>query len=119
MGMNSKYPQGLRVMAEYCSSAIWAIHKLPEEGPFRHSMLEHEAVGLPDELAKRFARWLAHYEEQFDSPESFDHERSNAEGRELAAALKRHVGPGIRVVFAPSARGNGRYGSGGPDEEIC
>jgi len=118
MGAGHNYPNGLRVMAEYSSSGIWAVHT-PEEGPFRHSMLEHDAVGLPTELAKRFELRIAQYEEQFDAPETFDHARSNAEGRELATAVKRHFGSSVRIVFAPFAKGNGRYGSGGPDEEMC
>jgi hypothetical protein len=85
----------LRVMAEYDSSGIWAAEPV---GLFRHGMVGHARLGLPPELASRFDAWIESYWRRLDG--SLDLESFNAEGLELAQALKRHVGSDTEVVFA-------------------
>ena len=118
METTQQWPHGLRVMADDCSSGIWAIHALPEEGPFRHHMISYEALGLPKDLVELFDMWIAVYNAKFDAPEKFDLDGHNTEGRALALALKHHVGSDTRVLFAPETKVE-RYGGCGPDEEIC
>ncbi len=92
----------LRVMADYMSSGIWAAEPT---GLFRHGMVEHARLGLPAELAARFRAWIRWYDQQ---PEvRLEVGRFNAEGLELARALKRHFGPATEVVFAPEADDGG------------
>jgi len=89
-------PANLRVMAEYSSSGIWLVQPI---GVFRHGMLDHNALGLPRELAERFTQWIAQYEQKLFAPGEFDVVTSNAEGRLLAQALKHHVGNRHSVEF--------------------
>jgi hypothetical protein len=92
----------LRVMAEYGSSGVWAAEQI---GPFRHGMVRHSTLSLPDDLAARFEAWITRYWQRRES--EFDTALFNAEGLELARALKRHVGPQTEVVFAPEAEDGG------------
>jgi hypothetical protein len=104
----------LRVMAEYGSSGIWVIGQV---GVFRHGMIEHGDLRLPGEVAERFGRWIAAYEDRLEDPPPppFDYGAFNREGRALAEALKRHVGAGTYVEFLPETdEGTGL----GPPEEI-
>lgn len=100
-------------MAEYESSGIWVIGHI---GPFRHGMIGHSSLDLPPELSARFDRWITHYlaclEDDYPDtkdgyPElrdyTFDIATFNEEGRELARALKAHVGPECYVEFQPEA----------------
>jgi len=86
----------LRVMADYGSSGIWAMQQI---GVFRHGMLEHGDLRLPQELSQRFTRWIALYEQRLEEPAQFDHETFNTEGRALAQALKHYVGSTTYVEF--------------------
>ncbi len=92
----------LRVMAEYGSSGIWAAEPI---GPFRHGMVGYARLALPDDLTARFAAWIERYWRRLDG--GFEAGPFNAEGLELARALKRHVGPDTEVVFAPEAEEGG------------
>ncbi len=80
----------LRVMADYCSSGIWATRA---GEPF-HSMIEHSDLDLPASLAARFAAW----QETFDC-DAYDEAAFDDEGRVLARELKRFIGPSVRVVY--------------------
>jgi hypothetical protein len=81
-------------MAEYTSSGIWAAEPY---GLFRHAMVGHTRLGLSDELANRFDAWIEKYWQRLDG--KLDLIAFNAEGLELAQALKQHVGSGTEVVF--------------------
>jgi hypothetical protein len=85
----------LRVMAEYCSSGIWAIGKV---GCFRHGTIEHSSLKLSPDLAQRFEQWIELYDE--NSAANFDVDRFNSIGRELAQDLKNYLGNGS-VEFIP------------------
>jgi hypothetical protein len=100
----------LRVMAEYDSSGIWVIEQV---GPFRHSDVDYNWLGLPPNLAGRFKRWIITYWAYYDQamfdeeyPEFngfvFDIDTFNQEGRELAYRLKAHMG--ARMLCGVSAR---------------
>jgi hypothetical protein len=88
----------LRVMAEYSSSGIWAAEPF---GLFRHGMVGYARLGLPADLAARFAAWIEKYWRRLDG--GLDLVAFNVEGLELARALKRHVGASTEVVFAPES----------------
>ena len=105
-----RVPRRLRVMAEYGSSGIWVAEPL---GPFRHGMVEHKKLGLPDDLALRFAAWIEAYWARADH-RPLDVPAFNAEGRALATALKRFVGPDTQVVYEPELEDEGL----GPPEII-
>lgn len=92
----------LRVMADYGSSGVWTAEQV---GPFRHGMVSHSALSLPDDLAARFNAWIAWYWQRRDA--AFSTAPFNAEGLKLARGLKRHVGPQTEVVFAPEAEDGG------------
>ncbi len=77
----------LRVMAEYSSSGIWEIGNV---GCFRHSMLEHSTLKLPPDLTRRFEQWIELYEENLTA--TFNVSEFNNIGRQLAQALKNHLG---------------------------
>jgi len=81
-------------MAEYCSSGIWVTEPV---GPFRHGMIDHKRLGLPKEMAERFAAWIEGYSGRLR--EGFDARAFNVEGRVLAVALKAFVGPETEVVY--------------------
>lgn len=97
------FPTRLRVMAEYDSSGVWVAEA---SGPFRHGMVGHEHLGLPPELASRFAFWIERYWARAGKG-SFDVAAFNAEGRALAAALKSFVGEETEVVFEPETEEGG------------
>ena len=103
-----QFPKTLRVMAEYGSSGIWVVEPT---GPFRHGMIEHQALRLPSELAGRFAAWIDDYWQVLDAPDQFDKSKFVATGRKLARDLKAFVGSEVRVLYA--AEGDVRR-----DEEI-
>jgi hypothetical protein len=92
----------LRVMADFGSSGIWVAEPV---GPFRHSMVRHSRLGLPEDMAARFEAWIARYWHRREA--AFDTAGFNAEGLELARALKQHVGAGTEVVFAREAEDGG------------
>jgi hypothetical protein len=99
MTKKQKIPSRLRVMAEYESSGIWGIVQI---GPFRHGMIEHQALGLPPELAQQFDAWIMEYTSQLESPNHpLDVASFNATGRALAEALKRFLGPAYEVEYLP------------------
>jgi hypothetical protein len=109
--MTPRFPKCLRVMAEYASSGIWVVEPY---GPFRHGMIEHRSLGLADDLARGFREWIDRYWKVLDAPEEFDTQSFNEEGRRLAIALKRHVGPATKVLFASEAADGHR----GVEEEV-
>ena len=98
-----RFPSCLRVMAEYGSSGIWVAEPF---GPFRHGMVEHRKLGLPADLAARFAAWIEEYWARAEG-RPLNVAAFNDEGRSLAIALKRFVGPNTRVVFEPELEDGG------------
>src|SRR5262249_15494768 len=92
----------LRVMAEYRSSGVWVAEQV---GLFRHGMVRHSTLSLPDDLAAQFDDWITWYWQRRN--DKFDTASFNAKGLELARALKRHVGPETEVVFAPESEDGG------------
>jgi hypothetical protein len=114
------YRHGIRVMADYCSSGVWAICLPGERGPFRHQMITHQTLGTPPELVSKIETWVADCSLYFDTNRSVQthHDRAeelNSRGRALAGTLKQHVGPTCLVVFSPIKPGGGRM----PDEVLC
>ena|SRR5689334_1042564 len=109
--MNRELPKCLRVMAEYGSSGIWVVEP---HGPFRHGMVEHRRLGLPEELAAGFRQWIEDYWKVLDQTVTFDVAQFNNKGRRLAESLKRHVGQATRVLLALE----GPDGALGTEEEI-
>lgn len=103
MAARRRLPKRLRVMAEYGSSGVWVAEAC---GPFRHGMIEHKRLSLPDGLAQRFAAWIERYWAVLDH-RPFDVESFNAEGRSLAVALKAFVGAETEVVFEPETAEGG------------
>jgi hypothetical protein len=101
--MARRFPEHLRVMAEYGSSGIWVVKPF---GLFRHGMIGHKKLGLPDDLAQEFRLWIEKYWRILDAPAQFDAESFNVEGRRLAQALKAFVGSQTKVVYAPVSQGN-------------
>lgn len=95
--MEQQFPC-LRVMAEYGSSGIWVVKPF---GPFRHGMIGHKKLALPDDLARRFREWIDLYWKILDSLANFDSASFNQEGRRLAHALKQHMGFETEVLSAP------------------
>jgi hypothetical protein len=91
----------LRVMADYCSSGIWAIGKV---GCFRHGMIEHSSLKLPPNLAQRFEQWIELYDE--NSAANFNLYRFNDIGRGLAQDLKNYLGTGS-IEFIPESMDGG------------
>jgi hypothetical protein len=89
-------------MAEYGSSGIWVAEAV---GPFRHGMIAHKKLGLSDELAERFAAWIERYWARLR--DDFDVKAFNAEGRALAVALKKFVGPETEVVYESETENGG------------
>lgn len=85
-------------MAEYGSSGIWVAESV---GPFRHGMIGHKRLGLPDDLTARFTAWIMRYWARRD--DGFDVGAFNAEGRTLALALKFFVGARTEVLFEAEA----------------
>jgi hypothetical protein len=98
-----QFPKCLRVMAEYGSSGIWVAEPC---GPFRHGMIEYKKLGLPADLAARFAAWIEVYWAWAEG-RPLDVAAFNEEGRSLAAALKRFVGPNTQVIFEPELEDGG------------
>ncbi len=84
-------------MAEHGSSGIWVVEP---HGPFRHGMIQHRKLQLPEELANGFREWIERYWMALDAQAEFDVQAFNEDGLRLARALKRHVGPETRVLFA-------------------
>jgi hypothetical protein len=87
----------LRVWPDYTSSGIW---ELDEPGAFYLGRCVHPS--LPQDLAARFAAWMA----DFDSTSPFhDDEPPNGwdafmvEMIGLAVALKAHLGPDVHVEY--------------------
>lgn len=106
METSQLYQNGLRVMAEYASSGIWAICLPGERAPFRHQMISHQTLGLPEVMTTRFECWVADCSQWLEWKRGYQAvsrpvEELNAEGRLLAQALKLHVGEGFPVVYAP------------------
>ena len=101
--MARRFPEHLRVMAEYGSSGIWVVKPF---GPFRHGMIEHKGLGLPDDVAHSFCVWIEKYWRVLDAPAQFDAETFNLEGRKLARALKAFVGNDTEVVYVPINQDN-------------
>jgi hypothetical protein len=91
----------LRVMAEYASSGIWVIGEI---GCFRHGMIGHSSLKLPQDLAIRFDRWIDLYWGMLE--DNFDADEFNKIGRALARDLKNHVGSGY-VEFIPELENGG------------
>jgi hypothetical protein len=101
--MARRFPERLRVMAEYGSSGVWVVKPF---GPFRHGMIGHKKLGLPDDLARGFREWIDKYWRVLDAPAHFDAESFNLEGRRLAQALKAFVGSETDVVYSPISQDN-------------
>ena len=86
----------LRVMADYGSSGIWADGDI---GPFRHGMVEHADLSLPQALADAFDAWIERYwnRKVWNASEL---EAFNSTGRALAGELKSFA-PSAVVSFQP------------------
>lgn len=92
-------PLRIRVMAEYGSSGLWSI---ATGGAFRHGMLEHAQLDLPPDLCRRFATWIATYEEH-NLAGTLDHVAFNREGLALATLVKAHLGSEHHVELQAEA----------------
>jgi hypothetical protein len=68
-------------------------------------MIDHNRLGLPDELSQRFVAWIEQYWARLR--DEFDARAFNAEGRALAAALKAFVGSETEVVYEGEAEDGG------------
>jgi hypothetical protein len=92
----------LRVMAEYASSGIWVMEAV---GPFRHGMIKHASLKLPESLSRRFDDWIKWYYDilGFDGA-VFDVDAFNAEGLRLATDLKIFLGSDVYVELIPEAK---------------
>jgi hypothetical protein len=67
-------------------------------------MIDHQTLGLTPGLSKRFAHWIAWYErDALDG--KLDLTAFEEEGLDLARALKRELGAGVYVEFAPEPSG--------------
>lgn len=91
----------LRVMAEYASSGIWVME---QTGPFRHYMIDWEALGLPEDLSRDFAAWIDTYWLCLDG--KLDLPPFNATGRSLARRLKDFMGADTYVEYDPQSEGD-------------
>ena len=65
-----------------------------------------EALFLPPELTSAFAAWIETYYGCLE-PKTFDVDAFNRRGRELAQALKAHLGPDSYVEFVPEQADDG------------
>ena len=91
----------VRIMAEYASSGLWLMRPA---GVFRHSGIGADALNLPPELKIGFAQWIETYWGRLELEGTvFDCDSFNATGRELAHALKAHLGPESYVEFVPES----------------
>lgn len=91
-------PKRLRVMAEFGSSGIFsAVNADPEN----RVMVPLDDLRLPADLRARFEHWMGIYWDMANSPTSFDLGKTNDIGRQLAKALKAHVGSGTYVEYQP------------------
>jgi len=54
-----EYKMKLRVMADVHSSGIWEI--APVSSRERHTMIDYEELGLPQELVDTFSDWIESY----------------------------------------------------------
>ena len=88
-------PKKLEVMAEYESSGIWVTEDI---GPFRHGMIEHRDLNVPQDLAAKFNSWIAKYYTVIDNP-SFDYDSFNEVGRQLARQLQEVLGADTEVTY--------------------
>lgn len=50
-------------MAEYASSGTWEFIN-EANGPWRHTMVSHERLGLSKELSNRLKEWITIYEKE-------------------------------------------------------
>lgn len=85
-------------MAEYGSSGIWVAEAV---GPFRHGMIGHKRLGLPNQLAERFRAWIDRFWKRSEA--CFDSVAFIVEGRALAVELKAFVGPETEVIYEAEA----------------
>ncbi len=101
---------GLRVMAEYGSSGIWQfVHD--ETGPWQHSMIEYQRLGLSEDLKDSFKKWISSYEQNNIQGE-LDHIAFNATGLSLAYELYIHLNKENYVEY------QGESEDGGLEETI-
>ncbi len=89
--MNTTPSASLRVMAEHASSGIWGIGQV---GPFRHGMVSHSRLKLPQLLSARFNSWIEMYETGTADVEEF-----NKCGIQLARDLKVFLGPTVYIEY--------------------
>ena len=88
----------LRVWPDWGSSGIWYPQAGSEPGQGPVSMASHEALGLPDWLVERFARWIEWYDDYLpEQPDAFPWDEFKAEGQALAFELARFVGDEYQV----------------------
>jgi hypothetical protein len=80
----------LVVWPEWLSSGIWHPHK--DTGNSGVSMVNHEALELPDSLRARFSDWITWYDDYQPGPvDNFPWSNFDSEGRLLAIELARFV----------------------------
>lgn len=97
-------------MAEYGSSGIWQFIK-DDTGPWRHSLISYDRLGLPSALADEFKTWIACYE-QDNLRDELNLLIFNATGLALAYDLYKHFDEQHYVEF------QGESEAGGLEEAI-
>ncbi len=85
-------------MAEVGSTGIFSAEN---DDPETAAMIAPDVLGLPAELQARFEHWMRIYWDMANRPTSFDLGKTNEIGRQLAKALKAHLGTGVRVEYQP------------------
>ena len=83
----------VRVAADYGGSGLWVTYP---GATTRHSGISGEDLRLPSKLLSEFADWIETY--NYQGLKMFDLDAFNRRGRELAYALKAHLGPDSYVA---------------------
>jgi hypothetical protein len=100
-----KERQKIRVMADYGSSGIWGFSDNQSKA-FRHGMLEHSDLKLPDTLCKQFEKWIHEYE-KYNLEDKLNRKKFNENGLKLAKSLKDHLGEDVYVEFQGESKDGG------------
>ena len=100
----------LVVWPEWASSGIWH-PQCEKEMPCAVSYVSHEYIGLPQELAQAFDRWIEWFDDYMPGStgvETFDWLAFNREGSRLAAALAAFVGERFQVEYSGQSVANNK-----------
>lgn len=95
--MDKSLPKKLRVMADYSSSGIWVMESMLG---FRHGMVDYGSLGLPEDLANRFKRWINIHDNNL-SDKGLNLEDFDKMGLQLAKDLKKFLGTDAYVEYEP------------------